>query len=83
MKNLKLEGQIEHAIFAIFLNDNDFAEGEEIDKKMQLEQSNIIIGGNDLQKYSHESEFQFFNVINKQGFWEIPLFSVKFSSLII
>ena len=33
MKNLKLEGQIEHAIFAIFLNDNDFAEGEEIDKK--------------------------------------------------
>lgn len=70
---LKSQGKIDSAIFSIFIGDNSFGDNEVL-------QSNMIIGGYDLQTYSHADYFTYLDVYASTGFWAIILDEIALGS---
>ena len=71
--NLKTQGVIDDAIFGVYLNDNGFTED---DTDLQ---SNIIIGGFDLEKYAKEnSTFVYVKTDRRMGYWAVGLQGVSY-----
>lgn len=65
--NLKHQGAIDKAIFAVYLDDDAFT-NEESDA------SNIMIGGYDLESYAEEnSTFAYVKVYKEIGYWTVSL----------
>jgi hypothetical protein len=71
---LKREGEIEEAVFSVYLADNQFTDNEETDPP-----SSIMIGGYDLDKYGDGHNLTYVDVvaIEQLGYWTVDLTQVK------
>jgi hypothetical protein len=67
---LQRQGQIEEALFSVYMGDNEYSQTAVTDPP-----SNIMIGGYDLEKYSIETEFTYVDVvdIDTMGYWTVDL----------
>ena len=71
VQNLKAQGVIDEAIFAFYLNDDDFS-----DEDVEL-QSEVMIGGYDAVKYAKNETIHWIKLFNS-GYWSIPISKVEF-----
>lgn len=74
MDTLKTQGIIEEAVFGVYLNDNGFSEDN-----TDL-QSNIMLGGYDVEKYTQNGTLTFLKVYSQIGFWAVSLEGVNYGS---
>ena len=69
--NLKKQGLIPKALFAIYLSDNDFT------SQNTKPLSNIMIGSYDLETYASDSKIRWVKVFSESGYWTVRLNSVS------
>ena len=74
MDTLKSQGLIEEAVFGVYLNDNGYSEDS-----TDL-QSNIILGGFDVEKYTSNGTLTFLKVYSQLGYWAVSLEGVSYGS---
>jgi len=71
---LKTQGIIKDAVFGVYLNDNGYSEDT-----TDL-QSNMMLGGYDVEKYTHNGTLTFLKVYSNIGFWAVSLEGVSYGS---
>ena len=72
VESLKTQGEISEAIFSVYMSDDDYQANIPTHPE-----SNIIIGGYDLEKYAKGKNFTFVDVIDHQGYWGVELTKIK------
>lgn len=71
---MKSQGVIEKAVFGVYLNDNGFSEDNtDLD-------SNIIIGGYDVEKYTKNGTLTFIKTHSELGYWAVSLEGISYGS---
>ena len=72
VESLKTQGEISEAIFSVYMSDDDYQTDVTTDPE-----SNIIIGGYDLDKYAKGKNFTYVDLVDRQGYWGVPLTKIK------